>query len=244
MNLNCPKCNYPTGKGGLDSYKGIYSPDRKCDLCGFVETNHRILSAYQDLRKNIETRSRLEMHLDNMISAVHTRSEKDYPKLAELFVKHEDFTKNGEFSKEQIKTLIEVGEAGDNGRQNGRVKNWSGPSDRSLILRLLEGKVLVDRWNNVTTKICFNPQHEDIVIKHLTTYANAQGEDNYDGSYLWGADIVFHGAVPSDKILMFSNEDRLSEVMNPVTDSSSDVFDDQIDNGRAVAVIPMPTNLQ
>lgn len=42
--MNCPECNYPVGKHPLSNYKGIYSADRPCDLCGFVETNEEILS--------------------------------------------------------------------------------------------------------------------------------------------------------------------------------------------------------
>lgn len=42
--MNCPECNYPTGKDPVRNYKGMYFPDRPCDLCGFVETDKEILS--------------------------------------------------------------------------------------------------------------------------------------------------------------------------------------------------------
>lgn len=71
--MNCPKCGYPeTGK-----YKGIYTPDRTCAGCGFVESNTKILEAYDALRKNIDGRYQLELHLHQVIKNIHKLNKND-----------------------------------------------------------------------------------------------------------------------------------------------------------------------
>lgn len=149
-------------------------------------------------------------------------------------------------SKNQIETLVKVGKAGDNGV--GQVHNWDGASDHSLPLRLLEGKVLVDRWNNITTKIVFNTCYKDLVNKNLDLWARGKDRSYYhrdeNKSHIWGADILFDDNISIGEILLFSNEDRLNEIMDPIVDIDDDSFDNQIDNGRAIAVIPMPRGVK
>lgn len=136
-------------------------------------------------------------------------------------------------SKEQIETLIKVGEAGDNDLGLRTIES----SKNSLCNRLIEGKVLIDRWENITTKILFNTEHDKFVDEQLSK--NEYYHNDGKKFNIWGADIIFSDHVPSNKILMLSNEDRIEELMDPVIDEDDDDFDSKIDNGRAIAVIPM-----
>lgn len=135
-------------------------------------------------------------------------------------------------SKKQIDTLISVGDNGDNGKSSMKIS-----SNNLLKSRLIEGKMLVDRWGGATEIIVFNTAHKKFVHDHLMI-----NNDYYIPGYvdhIWGADIIYSEHMPENKILCLSNSDRLNEIMDPALDKDDDNFDCQIDNGRAIAVLPM-----
>lgn len=143
-------------------------------------------------------------------------------------------------AREQIVTLHKIAKNGDN--RSGRY-NVNKSSEASLPLRMLEGKVLVDRWGNITEVFAFHPKNEELVHSKLREFANKQtsSTEHYDGESLWGADIVFSDAVPEDEILVISNLHRLEELLDPVEDDGCD--DQCIDHGRALATVLMPSKL-
>lgn len=125
----------------------------------------------------------------------------------------------------KIKILLQVA-------KESKQNLWKGDSQTaSLAKRLVEGKVLIDRWGNLTTNIIFNPKYKDFVESKL--YYNGGYSKNRDGSsHLWGADISFSEIVPENIILLFSDSYDYSCVHS--TDE-----EEIIDNQRKIALVPM-----
>ena len=70
----------------------------------------------------------------------------------------------------------------------------------SLLRTILEAKVQVDRWDQVSNVFLFNLDNEDFVIKTLGDKVSF-----YNGSYhLWGAAIKFINDVPENKGMVLS----------------------------------------
>lgn len=63
------------------------------------------------------------------------------------------------FTKEQINNLLEINKGSDNNRGDDYFHN------NSLKLRILEAKVLVDRWGTVSTDIIVHSSHKDLFKK-------------------------------------------------------------------------------
>jgi hypothetical protein len=109
---------------------------------------------------------------------------------------------------------------------------WQGDAQTiSLAKRLVEGKVLIDRWGNLTTNIIFNPSHRDFVENKLC-YNSGYGKNKDGSSHLWGADISFSEIISENIILLFSDSYDYS-----CTHSSDE--EEIIDNQRKIALVPM-----
>ncbi len=109
---------------------------------------------------------------------------------------------------------------------------WKGDTKTvSLAKRLVEGKILVDRWGNLTTNIIFNIKHKNFVDTKLCTN-NGYGKSKDGSSHLWGADILFSEEIPENDILLFSDDYDYSCVHS--TDE-----EEIIDNQRKIALVPM-----
>jgi len=135
-------------------------------------------------------------------------------------------------SDDEIQKLIKIAENGENKRADicFRYEN----DGNILAGRLLEGKILVDRWCNVTNCVIFNTQHENFVNQTLRTWASKKNNPNsyYDGLHIWGADIEYSDAIPLNKILLAG-----MPISNKIDDVSE--FNESTMNGRFTAIIPM-----
>lgn len=131
---------------------------------------------------------------------------------------------------EQVTKLIEIARAGDNFKEDSYFSDYG----KNLPRMMIHGKVLVDRWNNITEKFIFNTQNKEMVDKCLRLWADGNSY-KYNGQYIWGADVEYSDALPYDRILYVSNLDRIDEIIS----ISDDDLDDSLKNGRALALIPM-----
>lgn len=140
-------------------------------------------------------------------------------------------------TNEQITKLIEIAKKGDNFKED----NYFSDYDKDLPRMMIHGKVLVDRWYNVTEKFIFNTQNKKMVDKCLKLWSDGKttGYTGYDGKHIWGADVEYSDVVPHDRILCLSNLDQIDTIINIVVDTENDL-DDPLKNGRPVAIIPMP----
>lgn len=108
---------------------------------------------------------------------------------------------------------------------------WKDDGSLSLVKRILDGKVLVDRWGNITTNIVFNPKHKEFVHSRLSAN-KGYGRDSDGSSYIWGADISFSEEVPSDIVLLLNEEYDYTSIYS--TDE-----EEIRDNQRKIALVPM-----
>lgn len=140
-------------------------------------------------------------------------------------------------SDDVIAKLIEIGKSGVNAQPDEYFKD-----NENFMLRLIQGKVLVDRWNNVTSVIMFNPKHRNFVNNEIEKYYRERNYGTFDGKTLWGADLMYSDVVQEDRILLVGVLDRLDETLDfisPNYQKDLNELDHQIDEGRAVALIPM-----
>lgn len=132
---------------------------------------------------------------------------------------------------EQITKLIEISKTGENFEEDSYFSDYANSLPRIMI----HGKVLIDRWQNITEKFIFNTQNKEMVDKYLKVWPDGRST-GYNGKHIWGADVEYSDALPYDRILCVSNLDRIDEIIS----ISDDDLDDSLKNGRAVALIPMP----
>lgn len=128
-------------------------------------------------------------------------------------------------TKEQIDNWIKDFETGDNKKYIDRVGD-SRYSDR-LSIRLVEGKVLVDRWNLFSNIIIFNNENKQRILEILcdklisVKYSEGDMEPSYS---LWGSAVYFSDDIERNKCMLIA------------TDESGNLA---AESGRAVAIVPL-----
>ncbi len=123
-------------------------------------------------------------------------------------------------SKEQIDKWIKEFETGENNSDDVRFTN-------GFLARLVEGKVLVDRWRLYTNVVVFNSNLKERIIQILGDkwLSVAPDSDATETSYrLWGADIWFTPNIDQNKCILLATD----ELGNLAAES-----------GRAVAIVPL-----
>jgi hypothetical protein len=113
------------------------------------------------------------------------------------------------FSKEDIDELLRICESGEN--------YIDSPHIDSPLLRVVEAKVQIERWDLCVTNYIFHTSMEGFVSQSL------KGKITASTGQIWGADISYSDFCPVDI--------GIAVDMN--------VYSDQIENGRHVAVFPV-----
>lgn len=149
-------------------------------------------------------------------------------------------------TKEQIANWMTAYEGGDNWEYVQRVPDYF--SSAGLKRKLIEAKMLVDRWDNISTDIIIHTSHKDPVrnelgndivgnnsvvlvrdvVAKLSLEAQKAFQRMFDeaADHLWGADIHYSDNIsPNQGIMMARNPDgSLQDIEFP---------------GRCIAVFPM-----
>lgn len=137
--------------------------------------------------------------------------------------------------KDQVDALVKIAESGENKRTDDL------PGNRSLILRMIEGKVLVDRWENITVCFVFNSQCEKFVKEQICKKYN-----DSDGSNVWGASIIFTEHLPLNKILVMGYPVDIANIHKFESFKLKTIEElCKLENfGRCVAIVPMPEDIK
>jgi hypothetical protein len=110
---------------------------------------------------------------------------------------------------------------------------------KSLLQILLDGKILIDRWGNLTTNIVINPKHKNY-IDNISNHKNFHiNKSIYN---IWAVDIEYSDDVPEEYILFFANEESTNDLYHEDDIDKSQFI--VLNSGkkiseRAIAVIPM-----
>jgi hypothetical protein len=127
------------------------------------------------------------------------------------------------FSKELIDKLLELNTIGDNCKDDD--PEWF--AGDALKRKLVEAKMLIDRWGNCADHIIFHPSKKEFVRSKLGSDLSigSEGIDlDQDQDSIWGTKIHYLNDCPPDKGIMIS----LRAYMNGDTTK-----------GRNLSVFPM-----
>jgi len=102
-----------------------------------------------------------------------------------------------EISKFLVDQLISVYESGENYQDKENQ-----PSAPTFRTRMVEGKILVDRWNLISTDIIVNSDWKDFVIEQCRKLDPGACLD--DSCMMWGMDVYFSDNLPKDMCIMLS----------------------------------------
>lgn len=99
------------------------------------------------------------------------------------------------FNKETINDLLILSEHGENADLSINI-------EPTFTRKLLVGKVLIDRWENVTTDIFVHTSVVDDVFKELSKKDFYEDRETMLEKGIWGASIYAINEIPKDKCLM------------------------------------------
>jgi hypothetical protein len=92
----------------------------------------------------------------------------------------------------------------------------------SLKLKLVEAKILVDRWGNLTSDIVFHSSKKDFVREKLGSALTTKIVYSMEVDSIWGINIHYSDECPPDKGIMIDASGRA-----------------HTENARHISVFPM-----
>lgn len=100
------------------------------------------------------------------------------------------------FAKKDIDNFLILNKRGDNySAQNDFHKS-------SLILKLIEAKILVDRWGLISSDLIIHSSHKDYVHDSLNKRDFYEKSENE--TYIWGVKIHYIDECPPNKGILLS----------------------------------------